>query len=106
TPPLPRQARVELPREETRRRLEDLVGPAQLPDLLLQPGPPPLLLGGHPRAAAAVDLGPLDPLAEGLHPDPQLAGDPADHPDARAGLLARLEDQPDGSFPQLRRVPL
>ena len=32
----PRQSRVELPREETRRRQQDLVGPLELLDLLLQ----------------------------------------------------------------------
>src|SRR3970282_708455 len=46
---------------------------AVLPLELLHPGP---LLGRQPRPLAAVDLGLVDPLAQGLGADPELAGDP------------------------------
>jgi hypothetical protein len=52
---------VEFGREESRCRPQDLVGAAQLLDLALQLGDALLLGGGHPGAAAGVDLGLADP---------------------------------------------
>ena len=68
-------AAVELRREESRGRLQDLVGAAQLPDLALQLGDPLALVGGHARPRPAVDLGLADPLAQRLRGHPELLSD-------------------------------
>jgi hypothetical protein len=59
-------------REESRRRLEDLVRPAQLCVLLLElfhPGP---LIGRQPWTLPGIGFGSADPLAERLVVDRQL----------------------------------
>ena len=70
-----RAAAVELRREESRRRLQDLVGPAQLPVLPLQLGDP---LAARWRA----DPGPLAPVDLGLVT--QLRSDSGPMPSWRA----------------------
>src|SRR5882757_851805 len=66
---------VELRPEENRCGLEDLIGPTQLPVLLLELGHAPALVGGESGAAAGVDLFPLHPLAQRLDADAELGGD-------------------------------
>src|SRR5450759_3034941 len=82
-----------------------LVGPAQLAVLpleLFHPGP---LLGREAGPLAAVDLGLVDPLAQGLGADAELARHPGDRPEALTPLAAGLEDHADGPLPELGRVP-
>src|SRR5439155_98791 len=99
-------ARVELPREESRRRLEDLVGSAEFPVLSLELGDARSLFGAEPGPVPAVDLGLADPLAEGLRADVELPGDAGDVAVVLARLPGRLENQPHGPVAYLRRVPL
>src|SRR4051812_6706176 len=66
--------RAPLP-EESRSPLQDLVGPAQLPNLLLQRLHPRGLVRAHPPHLAGVDLGLLDPRADRLDPVAQLRSD-------------------------------
>jgi hypothetical protein len=52
----------------------------------------------------ALDLCLVDPVPQRLGPDPQLAGDPPDHPVALTGLLDRLQDKPNRPLPKFRRI--
>src|SRR5437879_7498722 len=60
------RSRVELPREKSRGRLEDLVGPPQLPVLPLELSEALTFVGGQAGTQAAIDLGLLDPRAKRL----------------------------------------
>src|SRR6516164_2295776 len=96
---------VELRREESRRRLEDLIRPAQLG--VLPPQPPDLrrLLSRHAGPGARVHLGLADPLTQRLRgPDAQLVGDCADRRPVRGVIRPHLGDHPDRTLTQLRRV--
>src|SRR6266511_3804053 len=95
---------AQLPREESRGRLQDLVGAAQLTDLAFQLRDPLPLSGRHAQAAATVDLGLPHPAAQRLGADAKLAGDPGDHPDALAGLLHGLQHHAHRPLTQLGRV--
>src|SRR5271157_3643549 len=66
------RAAVELRPEESRGALEDLVGAAQLPVLLLELDDTASLLGGEARSSALVDLGLADPLAKRLRSDAEV----------------------------------
>lgn len=57
---------VELGREESRGRLQDLIRPAQLPHFPLQQFEPLPLIGRQTALAALVDLNPTHPLTDGL----------------------------------------
>src|SRR5262249_5608598 len=103
--PLLRQSRVELPREETCRRLKDLIGPPQLPVFPFQLCDAPALLGGCARPPSVVDFRLLDPVAQRLDPNPQLTAHPGDHAEALAIFGDRLAYHADRALPQLRRVP-
>src|SRR5262249_61497633 len=100
------RSRAEPPREESRARFEDLVGPAELGVLPLERGDPPLLLRRHAGSAAAVDLGLADPLAKRLRADVELPGDPADMSLALPARVDGGEHQGDRAFLHLTRVPL
>src|SRR5512132_36718 len=84
---------------------QDLIGPTQLPDLALQRRDALFVLGARPRPQAAVHLSLAHPAAQRLGADPQLPGDPGDHPGAGAGLLEGLQDHADRPLPQLGRIP-
>src|SRR5438105_10422954 len=71
----PLRSAVELRPEESRRRLEDLIGPPQLEVLALQLLDPLALLGREPVALAAVDLGLAPPVADALGVHAALAAD-------------------------------
>jgi len=88
---------VELRPEETRRGLQDLVGPAELAVLPLELIRPGSLLTGQAAQLAAVDAGLADPLADGLGADAQLLGDSRDRVVALP-LGGHLVDEPDGSL--------
>ena len=60
----PQVSAVELRREESRRALEDLVGPAQLEVLTLELAEACPLVGGETGRRAVVDLELLDPRAQ------------------------------------------
>ena len=63
-------------REKSRRRFQDLVGPAQLGVLFLQPPDLSQLLRGNTRPLTSVDLPAPDPLADRLtRGDAQLVSD-------------------------------
>lgn len=73
-----------------------LVGPAQLPDLLLVLLDPPSLGRRHPRPGPAVDLVLLDPRPHRLHPDGELVSPPASRSNFPA--LASTTADPSGPF--------
>src|SRR6266550_1642855 len=100
----PRPGTVELGREKRARRLEDLIRPAQLTILAFQLDDPLPLGRWHAGPLATVDLGLVDPVAQGLPVDAQLLGDPSHRPGPLAGLLAQLQHHPHGALAQLRRV--
>jgi hypothetical protein len=60
------RSRVELPREESRGRLQDLVGASQLLDLTLEICQPLALVGGEARTTTGIALPVADPLTKGL----------------------------------------
>src|SRR6476646_6759418 len=86
---------VELRREESRRRLEDLVGPAQLPVLLLEPADLGVVLGRDTRPLTRIHVRLVHPLTDRLHPEAQLASHPLHRPVTLPGLLPDLAHQPD-----------
>src|SRR5215218_5848915 len=92
---------VEPGRKESRRRPQDLIGPAQLPHLAFQGGDPLLVLGAGPGPLAAVHLGLANPGPERLGTDAQLPGHPGDHAEALPGLLSGLLHHAHRSLPQL-----
>src|SRR4051812_12450062 len=96
---------VELRREESRGRLEDLVGPTQLRVLLLQRLQLLRLRGRRPRPDTGVHLRLPHPLAQRLGSrDPQLCGDRSDRLVLRGIVLTVLPHQRDRALTQLRRV--
>src|ERR671911_668924 len=66
---------VELRREESRRRFQDRVRPAQLAHLPLQLRDPGLLRRVHPGRLPLLDPGLLDPVPQRVGVDPQLLTD-------------------------------
>src|SRR5690606_19113793 len=90
--------------EERRRSLEDLVGPLELPVLLLQLLDPLGLRGRYAWRVALVDIGLLDPLAHRLHAVSQLGRDPLDRPVLGPQLCTPRADHPDRSSLVLRGV--
>ena len=79
-----RQSRVELPREESRRRLQNLIRPPQLAVFPAQPLQLGRFLAGRPRPGAGVHLGLPHPLAQGLTRGADLRRDRADRLPLRA----------------------
>ena len=92
------------PREESRGRLQNLVGPAQLEVLLFQLLEPAPFVGGQPGPLAGIGLGPPDPLSKGLVVDRQLRRDRLDRLPLRRVIALVIEDHPHGPFPDLRRI--
>jgi hypothetical protein len=92
---------VELGREKRARRLEDLIGTAQLADLAFQLGDALLLNSGHTGPLAGVDLGLAHPVAQRLAVDAELVGDADDRAGLPTGLLADLEHHPHGTVTKL-----
>jgi hypothetical protein len=86
------------------RRLEDVVGAAQLPDLAFQFGDALAFGGGDTWPLAVVDLGLRDPVSERFPVDAELVGDAGDRAGALAGLLAGLIDQAHGTVADLLGV--
>src|SRR4051794_7731720 len=96
---------VELRREESRGRLEDLVGPAQLRVLLLQRLQLLRLRGRRPGPDTGVHLPLPHPLAQRLRSrDPQLRRDRPNRLVLRGIVLTVLPHQRDRALTQLRRV--
>src|SRR3954454_21224389 len=96
---------VELRREESRGRLEDLVGPAQLRVLLLQRLQLLRLRGRRPGPDTGVHLRLPHPLAQRLRSrDPQLRRDRPNRLVLRGIVLTVLPHQRDRALTQLRRV--
>lgn len=96
-----RTSSVELRPEASRGALADLVGPAELAVLPLEPLHPLALLAGQADPLPAVDLGLADPEPKWLRPDPELPGDRGDGAMAITPLGRRLGDQADGSLSEL-----
>src|SRR3954454_10751168 len=102
----PGKSRIEHPREETRGRQQDLVGPLELTNLPLQLPQPGGIGGRHPRSATGVDVGLLAPTAQRIYIAPHPRPDPVHrrrHRQLRL-FLARLGDQANRPLPQLIRV--
>jgi hypothetical protein len=101
------------PPRRNRRALEDLVGPTELADLpleLLYPGP---LLGRQADPIVGVDRGLIDPFADRLEADAELAGEMGhgpvcDHPRGAASATCRTARSfsSGGSPPQTRVADL
>jgi hypothetical protein len=97
---------VELRREESRGRSQNLVRASELTVLLLEAlelGP---FFGAQPGSLAPVDLGLAHPRSQRLIADPELAGDSAHHSIALTGLGERFEDHAHRSLFELRWIPL
>src|SRR5918996_5992590 len=96
--------RVELPRKESRRRLEDLVRAAQLAVLALELLDALGLRAGYPRSLAAVGLGLAHPAAQRLRGHPELLRDRRDRrPLGLIGALL-LEHHPRRPLTDLTRI--
>src|SRR4051794_24581170 len=103
----PGQSRVELPREETRGRQQDLVGPLELTNLPLQLPQPGGIGGRHPPAANGVDVRLLAPTPQtiDIYPPPRPhPGPPRPHRQLRP-FLARPRDQPNHPPPPPSPAP-
>ena len=85
---------VELRREESRRRTENLIGPAQLPDLLLEAADLGVLLRRHPRTRAASTSAWLTHLRTVSTPKPSWRATRSPHRDAHRS--PRESDGPAG----------
>src|SRR5918996_875492 len=96
--------RVELPRKESRRRLEDLIRAAQLPVLALELPDALGLHARHSRALARVGLGLAHPASERLRGHPELLGDRRDRRPLRLVLTLLLEHHPRRPLPDLTRI--
>src|SRR5262245_26261448 len=95
---------VELRREESRRRLQDLIRPTQLLHLTLELPHPGPLIRRQPRALTSVGLSPPDPLAQRLMVHAELLRDRLDRLPLRRVLVLVLEHHPHRSLTHLRRV--
>jgi hypothetical protein len=101
-PPLGRSSSAA---KKSRDRLEDLIGPPQLPHLGPGLGQVSGLLSTHTRPRPAVHLSLPDPLAQRLGTaDPQLGGHRLDRRSVRGVLRPHLGDHPDRPLTQLRRI--
>ena len=102
------------PSRRSRGGLEDLVGLAELTVLPLELLHPCTLLGRQTRPLAAIDLGLLDPIAQGLRADAELAGDPGQraerggrNPDSITRPVSGTRDQAAAQVPSANvSVPL
>src|SRR5690606_1730878 len=97
---------VQLPREEGRGCLQNLVGTPQFPDFPLQLHDPLRIHSGDPRPLAGVDLRLPDPVTQSLPVDTQPASDPGNRTVLLPGLLPDLERHPHGPLTDLVRVLL
>src|ERR1700682_6402764 len=91
--------------KETGCPLEDLVGTAQLSDLLLEFLDLGGLGGTHPRREALVDVGLAHPGPHRLDAIPQLAGDPVHRSMVSAQLGTQCSDHPHRGSLLFRAVP-
>src|SRR5690606_40614940 len=96
--------RVELPRKESRRRLEDLVGAPQLAVLTLELLDPLGLHARDPRALARVGLSLTHPTPERLRGHPELPGDRHDRRPLRLILALLIEHHPRRPLADLTRI--
>src|SRR5207302_6918054 len=92
---------VELRPEESRCRLQDLIGPAQLPILSLELGDPRALVSSEPRAVARLDLLLDHPPPQRLASEAELLGDGGQAAIAESSRITPLPHQADRSFPEL-----
>src|SRR5690606_35295522 len=98
------QSRVQLPREESRGRLQDLVGTAQFPVLTLELHDPLRIHSGGTRPVAGVDLALPDPVTQRLPINTQPVSDPGDRTVLLPCLLPVPEHHPHGPLTDLIRV--
>src|SRR5947209_6458405 len=82
------------PPRRSRPASQDLIGAAQLSDLLLELPKPLRLRALNSRTDAVIDLGLLNPAADRLDPVAELLGDPADRPGRRSRLRPQRADHP------------
>ncbi len=101
-----RQSRVELPREETRRRQQNLVRSFQLINLTAQLLDLGDLRRGLPRPSTGVNLGLLSPGPQRVRVHPNPWTNPVNGLIQRQTLLLLpgLEHETDRSIPQLLRI--
>jgi len=97
---------VELGREESRRCLQNRVGPSQFSVLAFQPFEFSGFLGRRSHTRTGIDLGLAHPLAHRLRAaDAEQAGDLTNRRPLRAVLITDLGDHPHRPLTQLRRIP-
>src|SRR5699024_11292643 len=92
---------VELRREESRRGLQDRVGPPQLSHLTLQLSKALGLVGAGTGAISGVDLGLDHPVAQGLAVDAQLIAHTCDGTAAAGRVPAGVHGHAGSAFTQL-----
>ena len=95
---------VELRREESRRRLQDLVRPAELTHFSLEIVDAPLLLTRDARADTSVDLRPVDPVAQGVFVDAELLTYPGQRTARGQRVSPQIHHHAHGTLTQLVRV--
>src|SRR5215204_6460232 len=96
--------RVELPREESRRRLEDLIRAAQLTVLALELLDPLGLRARHPSALPAIGLGPAHPTAQRLGRHPEILSERRDSRPQRRILALLFKEHPRRPLTDLTRI--
>src|ERR1700685_483052 len=97
---------VEFPGEISTRRLQDLIGAAQLTILPFQLGDPLLILSRGTGPLPRIDLRLINPVAERLCVDAEPMADPGDRPTRVPCLRPQVEDHLHCPFPQLSGMRL
>lgn len=96
---------VEFRSEESRGCLQDLIGAPKLTVVFLQFFEALRLRGGETRPLTLIDLGPSQPLPQGLRGHPQLGGDGGDGGPLGVVLALVLEHQADRPLRHINWMP-
>ena len=86
------------------RPRDRLGGAAQLPDLPLELGQPPCVVGRRTRPDTTIDLALTDPVPQRLGMNSQLVSDPLDRPPRGRRVPAGIHRHPRRSLLQLNAV--
>ena len=100
------QSRVELTREESRSRLQDLVRSPELPVFSFEFTNAFSFIGADPGPATGINLRLPDPTPQRLRGHPRLRRDRLNTRPLRAMLALVLEHQGNRTLPELPRIPL
>src|SRR5207249_11517671 len=100
-----RRSAVELRREESRRGLQDLVGPSELEVLAVKDLQTLTFIGREARSEALVGLGLADPAPERFVGHAELVGDRADRGPLRVVLVPVVEHHPHCALTYFAGIP-